>query len=46
MQSVWDDDLEYEENGSQDIHRARLLLDWNILKGEKLIMQLKEKNFS
>lgn len=34
-QSVWDDDLEYEENGSQDIHRARLLLDWNLFEGGK-----------
>lgn len=34
-QSVWDNDLEYEENGRQDIHRVRLLLDWNLFEGGK-----------
>lgn len=51
-QSMWDDDLEYPENGRQDIHRARLILDWNIFEGgrtfhatqrEKLFLQEQQK---
>ena len=35
LQGQWDDDLELEENGRQDIYRARFYMKWNLYKGGK-----------
>lgn len=51
-QSSWDNDLSEAENGREDIHRARIILDWNIFNGgktfhatkrEKLFLQEQQK---
>ncbi len=52
FQSLFDNDLELEENGRQDIHSARLYLSWNLFNGgktyyatqkEKLFLQEEQK---
>ncbi len=52
FQSLFDNDLELDENGRQDIHSARLYLSWNLFNGgktyyatqkEKLFLQEEQK---
>ncbi|WP_419771262.1 MAG: TolC family protein [Candidatus Marinarcus sp.] len=46
LQGTWDNDLELDENGRQDIYHARLNLKWNLFAGGKnYIGTKKEKLF-
>lgn len=46
LQGQWDNDLELEENGRQDIYRGRIYLNWNLFNGGKTIAATeKEKLF-
>ena len=38
LQGQWDDDLELEENGRQDIYRARIFMSWNLFEGGKELL--------
>jgi len=46
LQGQWDDDLELDENGRQDIYRGRIYLNWNLYNGGKTVAATeKEKLF-